>query len=97
MVDPVGGAHERTTWLSERRPGVPLPERFVYFVWPHSVEMLEQSPLFERSRSRIDREQGIDIGDDIRDVLDDLERRERDDLRRALSGGEGYETVWSRE
>ena len=97
LVDPVGGAHERNAWLSERRPGVPLPEKFVFFVWPHSVEMLGQSPLFERSRARIEREQGIDVADDVRDLLDDLARRERDDLRQALLGGEGYETVWTRD
>ena len=97
MAEPVGGADERNTWLSERRPGVPLPEKFVYFTWPHSIEMLGESPLFERTRSRIQREQGLDVGEDIGDIVTDLERRERDDLRRALAGGEGYETVWSRD
>jgi hypothetical protein len=97
LAEPLGGAHERNAWLSERRPGVPLPEKFVFFVWPHSVEMLGQSPLFERTRSRIQREQGIDVGDEIDDLVRDLNRHELDDLRQALTGGEGYETVWTRE
>lgn len=97
LVEPVGGAHERNAWLSERRPGVPLPEKFVYLIWPHSIEMLGQSPLFERSQARIAREQGIDVAEEISDLVEDLERRERDDLRRALVGGDGYETVWSRD
>jgi len=97
MVDPLANAQERNEWLGERRPGVPLPERFVFFVWPHSVELLGESPLFPRSRDRIAREQGIDVSTDIDDVLRDLERRERDDTYRALIGGEGYQTIWSRE
>lgn len=97
LAEPVSGAQERNTWLSERRPGVPLPEKFVYFVWPHSIEMLGESPLFERTRNRIQREQGLDVGEDIGDLVADLEQRERDDLRRALAGGEGYETVWNRD
>lgn len=97
IVEPVSGAHERNAWLSERRPGVPLPEKFVFFVWPHSIEMLGQSPLFERTHARIEREQGIDVAEEIGELTDDLARRERDDMRRALTGGDGYETVWSRE
>lgn len=97
IVEPVGGAHERNAWLSERRPGVPLPEKFVYFVWPHSIEMLGQSPLFERTHARIEREQGLDVAEEIGELIDDLSRRERDDLRQALSGGDGYETLWTRD
>ena len=97
IVEPVAGAHERNTWLSERRPGVPLPEKFIFFLWPHSIELLGRSPLFERTRARIDREQSIDVTDDISDLSNDLARRERDDMRRALVGGEGYETIWSRD
>jgi predicted dienelactone hydrolase len=96
LVEPLGGAHERYAWLGERRPGVPLPDSFVFFVWPHSVRMLEASPLFERSRARFQVEQGLDVSEDLAAVLGDLEEREREDLRRALIGGEGYETIWSR-
>ena len=97
IAEPLSGAHERNSWLSERRPGVALPEKFVFFVWPHSIEMLSQSPLFERTHARIEREQGLDVAEEIGELIDDLARRERDDLRQALQGGEGYETVWSRE
>ena len=97
MVDPLANAQERNEWLGERRPGVPLPERVVFFVWPHSVELLGESPLFTRSRDRIKREQGVDVSAEIEDVQQDLSRRERDDTQRALVGGEGYRTLWSRE
>lgn len=96
VVDPLANAQERNEWLSERRPGVPLPERFVFFVWPHSVELLGNSPLFSRSRERVSREQGIDLSNDIEEVRRDLARREQDDTWRALTGGEGYQTLWSR-
>lgn len=97
IVEPLDGAHERNAWLSERRPGVPLPEKFVFFLWPHSVELLGESPLFSRSRDRIEREQGIDVAEDVAELIAELTRREREDLRLALVGGEGYETVWSRD
>lgn len=97
LVDPLANAQERNEWLVERRPGVPLPEQFVFFVWPHSVELLGESPLFSRSRDRIEREQGVDVSADIEDVRRDLARRELDDTQRALTGGEGYQTLWSRD
>ena len=70
IADPVGGADERNAWLSERRPGVALPEKFVYFTWPHSIEMLGQSPLFERTHARIEREQGLDVAEEIGELID---------------------------
>ena len=97
VVDPLANAQQRNEWLDERRPGVPLPERVVFFVWPHSMELLSESPLFTRSQERISREQGVDVSADIEDVVQDLSRRERDDTQRALAGGEGYQTLWSRD
>ena len=97
VVDPLANAQQRNEWLDERRPGVPLPEQFVFFVWPHSVELLRESPLFSGSQERILREQGVDVSADIEDVVQDLSRRERDDTQRALVGGDGYRTLWSRE
>jgi hypothetical protein len=97
VVDPLANTQQRNEWLDERRPGVPLPERFVFFVWPHSLELLRESPLFSGSQERILREQGVDVSADIEDVVKDLSRRERDDTQRALVGGDGYRTLWSRE
>jgi hypothetical protein len=96
VVDPLANAQQRNEWLDERRPGVPQPEHVVFFVWPHSMELLNESPLFSRSRERILKEQGVDVSADIEDVRRDLERRERDDTQRALAGSEGYRTLWRR-
>ena len=38
-----------------------------------------------------------DVRDGFGDVVKDLSRRERDDTQRALVGGDGYRTLWSRE
>jgi hypothetical protein len=97
VVDPLKNAHQRNEWLDERRPGVLRPEHVVFFVWPHSMELLSESPLFSGSQERIWREQGVDVSADIEDVRRDLERREQDDTQRALAGGDGYQTIWSRE
>ena len=39
----------------------------------------------------------MDVSADIEDVVRDLPRREQGDTQRALAGGEGYQTLWSRE
>jgi hypothetical protein len=96
VVEPLANAQQWNEWLEERRPGVPRPEHVVFFVWPHSMELLSESPLFSASQERIFREQGVDVSADIEDVRRDLERREWDDTQRALAGGEGYRTIWSR-
>ena len=97
VVDPLANAQQRNEWLDERRPGVPRPEQVVFFVWPHSMELLSESPLLSGSQDRILREQGVNVSADIEEVRRDLERRERDDTQRALAGGEGYRTIWSRK
>ncbi|MEX1021931.1 MAG: hypothetical protein WD800_02510 [Dehalococcoidia bacterium] len=96
LVEPLGSANERTEWLQERRPDVSPPERFIFFTWPHTTEFLRTTSLFDMVARRIEHEQGIDLRDDIGDVMSELRRRERIDTRSAVTGAEGFETLWSR-
>ena len=97
VVEPLGGIDERNIWLSARRPGVPLPEHFLFFTWPHSVNFLAHSPLPARIVRHMQTEQGLDVREQLDDVLDELAAMERREASAVVRGGEGYETVWSRQ
>lgn len=97
IVEPVGSAQERAAWLSARRPGVVPPERFVFFVWPHTVNYLEASPLFHGVAGRIDVEHGMDVRHELAGAVYDLSRRERLNTIAAIRGQEGFETLWARQ
>lgn len=97
IVEPVGGVAERNLWLSARRPGISPPEQFLFFTWPHSVTFLSRSMLPVLVARRLQAEQGLDVRDALQDVFEELAVLERREARAAVRGGEGYETVWSRE
>jgi hypothetical protein len=97
VVEPLPGVQERQIWLEARRPGLPPPENFLFFVWPHTVGFLERSALAVRVRRRIEREQAIDVREDLERVFAELRALERRETLAVLRGGEGYETAWSRE
>ncbi|MPZ98204.1 MAG: hypothetical protein GEU80_02520 [Dehalococcoidia bacterium] len=97
IVEPLASAQDRYVWLSARRPALSPPERFVFFVWPHSVEFLRRSPVPQGVADRIRREQGVEVGGDLVRVMDDLHSREKDEVVGAIFGTEGYETLWSRD
>src|SRR6059036_1126459 len=76
VVEPVGTVEERFFWLGKRRPAFGVPERFTFFVWPHSIPFLGESGLASRIRDRI-----TDIGypgaeETVDRSLADLERLE---------------------
>jgi hypothetical protein len=96
IVEPLGSAAERTLWLQERRPAVPTPERFIFMGWPHTAQFLDAAALFDMVARRLQSEQGIDASGDLRDIMRELRRRERRDTRSAVTGAEGFQTIWSR-
>lgn len=97
LVEPLGSANERTEWLHERRPEVAAPERFIFFTWPHTTDFLRATSLFDMVARRLEHEQGVDVRDDLGDILAELRRRERIDTRGAVTGSEGFQTLWSRQ
>ena len=96
LVEPLGSATQRTQWLQERRPDVPPPERFIFFTWPHTTDYLHDAALFEMVTTRLRAEHGIDVTEDFHEILSELRRRERRDTRSAVTGAEGFQTIWSR-
>ena len=95
LVDPLANAQERAIWLSARRPSLGPPERTVFFGWPHSVALLEETGMMKRVAERAIREHGVDLSEEIATTLDELRRLERDLTRDAIRGDEGFETLWS--
>ena len=96
IVEPLADAEERQIWLSGRRPGLRPPDELLFFVWPHSVNALQNSPLIEGAAVRIEGEQRVNVRTLLGEAMDELRSRERLDLAAAVSGGEGFETLWSR-
>lgn len=97
LAAPMAGVEERAAWLAERRPALGAPERFLFFVWPHSIGTLMTSLVAERILQRIDQEHGVDYGPALARIATGLRQAERAEQVAAIRGGEGFETVWSRE
>src|SRR5580765_5052309 len=53
VVEPVATVEERFFWLGKERPSFGVPERFTFFVWPHSVRYFEESGLGQIIRERV--------------------------------------------
>ncbi len=94
VVEPLPGVQERRVWLEARRPGLPPPEHFLFFSWPHTVGFLQRSALPVRVLRRIQREQGLDVRAELERVFAELAGLERAETLAIVRGGEGYETAW---
>ena len=97
LAEPMVDARERVAWLAERRPSLAAPERFLFFVWPHSIRTLADSPVAERVLDRLREAHDIDYSPALRGVIAGLRRAERDEQLAAIRGVEGFETLWERE
>ena len=64
--------------------------------WPHTAQFLGDAALLDVIARRLKNEQGVDASDDLDGILRELRRRERLDTRSAVTGAEGFETLWSR-
>ena len=53
VVEPVASVEERFFWLGKERPAFGVPERFTFFVWPHSLRFFEESGLGQIIRERV--------------------------------------------
>lgn len=96
VVEPVGSVQERFFWLGQKRPQFGMPQKFMFFVWPHSIAFLEESGLAERIRARL-RQSGWPRATEMCDEsLAQLRRLEQKANRDAVKG-EGYHTMWARK
>ena len=91
VVEPLGGVTERMHWLGRHRPQFGLPQRFTFFVWPHSVDFLEASGVAQMFRDAVVVGGG---GEQVDAALHELRALERG-ARRAAVAGDQWRTLWS--
>ena len=95
LVDRVNSAEERFRHLKSLRPKLPLPERIMSFPWPRAAGAFEESGIWEKIEARL-----VSLGaeqeriDRIRQQLLDGERAV---TVAAITGGEGFRTIWERQ
>lgn len=90
VVEPLGGVEERMFWLGRNRPQFGMPERFTFFVWPHSVQFLNEIGVTDALHEQ------VSSGDGPRQLdesLSQLRRLERIATRAAING-EPWRTLW---
>jgi hypothetical protein len=95
IVEPVNTIEERFFWLGQRRPSFGVPERFTFFIWPHSISYLEESGVMDQIRKRI-YPQDPERGRQVAHVLYQLHVMEQQAVQDAISG-KNYHTLWERE
>ena len=94
LVDPVETVEERFFWLGQRRPQLGPPEKFTFFVWPHSLRLLESHGVVDELRSCCKIEMWPDMSRQIDDLLGELRKLESQAVRNAVTG-DSFHTVWS--
>ena len=94
IVDPVETVQERFFWLGQHRPSLGMPERFMFFFWPHSVGFLEESGLWREICARVTASGFAGAGETCDAALRDIIERERAANVDAITGAR-YQTLWS--
>jgi len=93
VVEPVATVEERYHWLGRERPSFGPPERFMFFLWPHTIAFLEQCGVVARIRCRCEATERPGVVSMLDKALTDLREREWRATRAAITG-ENYRTVW---
>ena len=95
-VPPASSVEERFRSLKELRPGFPLPERILSFMWPRGLGSFQEAGLLDMLQKRL-----ISVGSEavdgaVRESYAELLAEERETVRAAIRGGEGFQTIWER-
>ncbi len=93
LVEPVNTVEERFFWLGKRRPSFGVPERFTFFIWPHSVRFLDESGLMDKIRHRI-YPIDPDIGRAVAENIIKLNVLEQRAIHDAITG-KNHHTLWA--
>jgi len=93
LVEPVATVEERYHWLGRKRPSFGPPERFMFFLWPHSIAFLEDCGVAARIRRRCEATGGRGAVAKFDRALARL-RQEEWRATRAAIAGENCRTIW---
>lgn len=96
VVQPLSNVEERIRELRSLRPGLPDPERFVFFVWPRSVGTLVELGVWERAMQRVRSPRHPEIELTAREALGELLQLEHAETVAAIRGTR-YKTLWERK
>jgi hypothetical protein len=96
VVDPVASVEERFFWLGKERPAFGAPERFTFFLWPHSVRYLEESGFGDMIRQRVYALGFEQVGGEMASSMLELFRLEQQATFDAIHG-RNHHTLWERE
>lgn len=94
LVDRVNSAEERFRHLKSLRPRMPLPERILSFPWPRGIRAFIDSGIWDQMAARLD-SLGADT-EHIQAIQQQLLDGERAVTVAAITGGEGFRTIWER-
>lgn len=93
VVEPVSSVQERLFWLGARRPSLGMPQRFLFFPWPHSIAFLQESGIWEQIARRVRASGHPQVDAMLEATLRQLKEKEHDANLAAIRG-EGYHQIW---
>ena len=94
VVPPVASGQERFKALKMLRPRFRSPERILTFLWPRHARALQESGLWDHLARRLCALGGAETAAQCDEALRDLLAEERAVEVRAITGGEGFKTLW---
>ena len=95
VVNRAGSSEESFRSLKRLRPRFPLPEKMTAIMWPKYVTTLQSTGVWSAIVSRVASTGHEDSTRQCDEVLSELLKLEKQEIRNAISG-EGFQTVWQR-
>lgn len=94
VVEPVASVQERFFWLGQQRPRFGAPQRFTFFVWPHSIAFFQEAGLDGGILRRCHESGGSEVLPMFEAAMADIRERDRLATIGAIKG-ESYHTLWA--
>lgn len=97
LVPRVSSSEERFRSIRRLRPRFNLPEKLTSIWWPKYVRTLQTSGVWDALVQRMAESGFPNSVRQCEEVLRELNEMERDEIRGAVTGGDGFQTVWARK
>ncbi len=96
LVPRAGSVEERFRSLKQLRPRLPLPDKIMSFQWPRHVEVLAAAGVWEHIVRRMAGSGHAGMQEMCDAVWQELVTAERREVIAAITGADGYQTLWER-
>jgi len=96
LVPQASAIEERFRTVKQARPGLPVPDRIVSFQWPRHAALLEAAGIWGQITRRVAGTGFAAAAQRCDEAWQALAQEERREERRAVRGGERYETLWEK-